>query len=390
MSSIATETAVEQRIRIDLCREGDIDLVMAFLDEHWARNHVLSRDAALFRWQYAAKLRHDCEGAPTVLLAWRDGRIVGMLGLTFMRWLQDGSVHTGAWSSHWFVVPELRTSPLSLLLIREASRLGVEVLGTVGTTSHSASILRARGYDWIPEIPRWVGVIDPAATSTLLLASGAPASQRDEVLSFCHERSVRQPPSSTRGDEWDVVEWREQLADEWDACWNLSVAPGFVGVVRDAAYLRWRYVQHPAFTYRILMARHGSSGVGGVLVYRIEKVKGRTEQVARICELLTQERDATDRLLARFVLDARALGVSFADFYCAKPIDGLERAGFVIERTLTDAFTLPSRLQPLEQGRRALNSAIRLPAELRGSVQSALSRGALYLTKSDGDQDRPN
>jgi hypothetical protein len=234
-----------------------------------------------------------------------------------------------------------------------------------------------------------VGVIDPAS-SALLLASGAPASQHDEMLSFCHQRSLMQAPSPTRGEEWEVIEWREQLADEWDTCWSHGVARGFVGVIRDAAYLRWRYVQHPIFNYKILMARHRSSGVGGVLVYRIENVRGRTEQVARICELLTQGRDVTNRLLARLVLEATQVGVSFADFYCSKPIDGLEDAGFVIEQTLTDAFTFPSRFQPLEQGKRALNSAIRLPVELRGSVQSAMSRGALYLTKSDGDQDRPN
>ncbi|HEY2379369.1 MAG TPA: hypothetical protein VGH98_25535 [Gemmatimonadaceae bacterium] len=363
---------------------------MSFLHEHWAKNHILSRDAALFRWQYEAKLRDGREDAPTVLLAWRCNKIVGMLGLTFMRWLQEGLTYTGAWSSHWFVVPELRTSPLSLLLIREASRLGIEVLGTVGTTSHSSSILRARGYDWIPEIPRWVGIIDQTSTATLLLASGIPASQRDEVTSFCQERVVRHTHAASHAEDWQIVEWSDKLGDEWDVCWNRSAARGFVGVIRNAAYLRWRYARHPRFKYEIRLARHCSSGVGGLLVFRLETVRGRTEQVARICELLTEGPDATNSLLSRFVGDARQAGISFADFYCSKPIQGLSEAGFNIERTLTDPFTLPSRLQPVEQGGRPLNSAIRFPASLRGSLEDAVARGALYLTKSDGDQDRPN
>ena len=110
----------------------------------------------------------------------------------------------------------------------------------------------------------------------------------------------------------------------------------------------------------------------------------------RIVDLLAQSRDATDCLLNHLMGDARKAGVAFADFYCTKPIDGLADAGFRIEQGPADPYPVPFRLQPLEPGGRPLNAAIRLPARLRGTLGPLSARGALYLTKSDGDQDRPN
>jgi hypothetical protein len=106
--------------------------------------------------------------------------------------------------------------------------------------------------------------------------------------------------------------------------------------------------------------------------------------------LLTDGSTATDCLLEHLIEDAQRRGVAFADFYCTKFIDGLSRAGFITEHAASNELSLPSRLQPLERGGRPLNAAIRLPDSLRGSIANLAARGELYLTKADGDQDRPN
>jgi hypothetical protein len=382
---------MEQALHIAPCRDQDTAAVMRFLDEQWARNHVLSRDETLLRWQYDASLRDGRAGPPSILLAWRADEIVGMLGLTYMRWIQDGQIYLGAWTSHWFVRPELRESPLSLLLLRRASQLGAQIIGSVGVNDRAVGIICHLGYEIIREIPRWVAVIDPVKTATLLAAAGVDDSPSDALLSFCRERTIPERTPAHRDSEWEVSEWSDDVAAEWDVCWEHCLQSRFTGVVRDSAYIRWRYVAHPTFRYEVRVARHRTSGnVGGLLVSRLETVKDRTERVLRIVELLTYGRPATDCLLDDFARRARDAAVAFTDFYCTSAIDGLADAGFRHEEVANRPFAIPFRLQPLEPGERPLNAAIKLPASLRGTLGEAAARGALYLTKSDGDQDRPN
>lgn len=379
--------------RVEMCREDDVPAVMHFIHEYWANNHVLSRDEALFRWQYDGSLRDGRDGAPpSILIAWNGDRIVGMLGLTYMRWRDGGRTYRGAWTSHWFVAPELRRSHLSLNLILRAQQLGAELIGSVGINDVAINVLRNIGYEPIDEIPRWVAVIDPVKTAALIRATGIGALRDAEVLGACQARAVAQRSDRQSPlDAWNVAEWTDDEASDWDAFWEGSLSADFTGVVRDSAHIRWRYLRHPTFRYRVLVARHGNSGkIGGIAVSRLETVKGRAERVLRILELLTNDRSASDSLLNQLISDARDAEVAFADFYCTKTIAGLADAGFRVEQLQTNPYPIPLRLQPLEAGGRPLNAAIRLPSALRGTLLERFSQDALYVTKSDGDQDRPN
>jgi len=377
--------------RVEMCRDEDVRAIMRFLHDSWAPNHVLSRDEALFRWQYEGALRDGRDDAPpTVLIARSGDRIIGMLGLTYMRWQQAGSTYRGAWTSHWFVAPEFRRSPLSMRLIRRAGQLGAEVIGSVGINDVAMKLLPNFGYEAIDEIPRWVAVIDPVKTATLILATRTDLSEEAEVRRSCQERSAPRHDRH-RMTNCVVSEWTDDDANGWDTAWERSISRDFTGVVRDSAYLRWRYLRHPTFRYRVLITRDSKSGeVSGIAVSRLETVQDRTEQVLRLVELLATDRSASDSLLVRLVSDAWDAGVAFADFYCTKPVEGLAEAGFHIEQLRTTLFPIPVRFQPLEAGGRPLNAALRLPSTLRGTLLEQLSQDALYVTKSDGDQDRPN
>lgn len=380
-----------QAPRVAACRESDVPALMTFINDFWAKDHVLSRDEALFRWQYDSSRRDGNDSPPSVLIAWQGDRIVGMLGLTYMRWRQTGCSYLGAWNSHWFVLPEMRNSHLSLHLVRQVSRSGVEVIGSVGINATALKLLRALDYEVISEIPRWVAVVDPAKTAALIIASGITSARAEEVLVACRQRIAGPRIASEAHVLWETVTWNEELAAGWESCWQEMISPAFTGVARDSAYIRWRYIQHPSFDYQVLLARHRASGeIGGIAVFRLETVRGRSERVLRILDLLTADRSATSALLDHVRLVAGEADVAFADFYCTKSIDGLAEEGFQLERLESNPFPIPFRLQPLESGGRSLNAAIRLPRALRGSLSDILAAGALYLTKSDGDQDRPN
>jgi hypothetical protein len=250
-------------------------------------------------------------------------------------------------------------------------------------------LLPSLRYESIDEIPRWVAVIDPVKTASLVLATRTDFTEEAEVRRSCQERCAPRPDGQ-RVTNGEVSEWTDRDANDWDSAWA-RISKDFTGVVRDSAYIRWRYLRHPTFRYEVLIARDRESGeVSGIAVSRSETVKGRPEQVLRVLELLATDRAASASLLSRLMGDAWQAGVAFADFYCTKRVDGLAEAGFRIEQLQTTSFPIPLRLQPLEAGGRPLNAALRLPTALRGTLLEQLHQDALYVTKSDGDQDRPN
>jgi hypothetical protein len=383
-------SSLKSSVRIALCRSEDVRGVMRFLNDRWAENHILSRDEALIRWQYNTVLRDSRPDAPpSILVAWCANDIVGMLGLSFVKWRQAGCTNLCAWTTHWVVVPEMRQSYLSFLLIKRATELA-PVIGSLGINDQALKLLPSLGYEIIPEIPRWVAIIDPQKVAALLLASGSEHSCEEEMRASLRARAVRMP---TRGahSEWEVVEWSDDMATDWDAYWESGISADYMGAVRDSSFLRWRYVQHPKFHYRVWVARHSSSArIGGIAVSRFETVKGRSERVLRILDLLGEPPAVTACLLDHLRCEAIEGEAAFADFYCTQAIDGLAEAGFRIENSSTHLFPIPFRLQPLEAGGRPINAGIRLPNSKQGALCDAFSSGALYLTRADADQDRPN
>ena len=124
-------------------------------------------------------------------------------------------------------------------------------------------------------------------------------------------------------------------------------------------------------------------------MFRLEQVAGGTARLLRIVELLATA--AAEPSLVRSVLAAgREAGCVAADFYCssARAAQPLARAGF--EREVADAaIVFPARLQPLESGHYPMTTLVRLPGVWRGTLARLVADGGLYITKSDGDQDRP-
>jgi len=140
----------------------------------------------------------------------------------------------------------------------------------------------------------------------------------------------------------------------------------------------------------VLRERASDGAVEGIAVWRIEQVRDRPIRVLRIVEFLGSA--AAQEVLVRAALDAaRDAGAAVGDFYCASPrvARPLAQAGFALAPTDAAGGLLPSRFQPLESQYFPMTTLLRLPGAWRGRVQDLLDEGRLYITKSDGDQDRP-
>jgi len=79
------------------------------------------------------------------------------------------------------------------------------------------------------------------------------------------------------------IEQIDAFPDDTDELWHKFSAAIQVGMVRDRAYLDWRYLRKPGAAYRIFAARRGGSLAGLVVVRDIDKHGG---HIGYLMELL--------------------------------------------------------------------------------------------------------
>ena len=353
------------------CPVDRLGELQRFIDEQWGRGHVLARDAELLRWQHP---RPD-PGELSVLIADGDGgEIAGILGIIPAGFCEHGTRRAGAWLTTWVVRPEERQRQLGLVLLRHVIDTTDGLVATLGGNKLTMGMLRALRFHVRDAVPRWVRPVSASALESLLHAAGATVPAVPPVDG--------EPPRASPGVE--AVPFSDELAPAWDAAWSERFAPGLVGTWRDAAYLRWRYAEHPRFDYHVSLARADGGEVRGLLVSRPQRVRDRDEEVVRVVELLGDP-DAQAALIVALLDRVDGERTAFIDFYCTSGrfAATLERFGFAPE---DPAAPLPSLFQPLDPRRARLTGAF----GAAGRDADLFAGEDVYFTRSDGDQDRPN
>jgi hypothetical protein len=346
--------------------------LQSFLDEHWAPGHILARDAELVRWQ------HRGAGDPdrlSMLVAREGRRIVGALGLILISFCARGRRLEGCWLAAWIATPAARERQAGLRLLRgvlDDDRL--RFVGVTGVNERTLGIYRALGFSIRKSVPRWVRIVSEDALTTLL--GDAAAGYR-----------VRSPQAFA-SDRLQISEWSDAHTERWDELWAGKLAPGLLGTWRDAAYLRWRYAEHPRFAYALRVAEEANGTLRGLAVHRIAEVDGASGRVARLVELLGDP-EAMTALAHDVVAAAASADAAFVEFYCTAGFvaEPLRAAGFV--REAQPAELLPALFEPIDFGTPTLTGAFRVDPTL-GIGPAPLDADGFYVTRSDGDQDRPN
>ncbi|MEO6349357.1 MAG: GNAT family N-acetyltransferase [Candidatus Limnocylindrales bacterium] len=141
----------------------------------------------------------------------------------------------------------------------------------------------------------------------------------------------------------DAVAIRDVSGDEFDGerleqVWS-HAAPSFTySVVRDADWWKWRFVDHPEVSYRLLLATKAGAGMGAI-AYKVTKDGGAVRGV--LAELLCRDGDrAVANTLVRAALEdlwQRGAGTVHALAPAGGPLEATLRAqGF---RSRPEAFT---------------------------------------------------
>ena len=346
------------------CRADHLPALQAFFMRMYRPDYVLRANEALFQWQFGetpASKGNDYH----VKLALLDGEIAGCLGYIPVEVSLRGRVVRGAWTANWMVDLKLRRLGLGPLLMRELTQQ-FDVTLVIGLSREAQELLPRMGWTNFGYLTRYICVLD---------IEGAAQLTESGKLDW----PVKQVPHMAPSNVQLVSQFHDDATALWDTVWGNNGA----GTRRSAEFLNWRYGSHPVFQYR-LFEMHSKSRLSGFAVYRIEQVRDMPLRVGRIVELVS-EAGSEGVLLDAVCNDARSQDVALLDFFNASQrFTSLMRSRGFLLATEEPAAQVPILFQPLDRRR----THIPFMAHL-GSFSDAASL-EWYVTRADGDQDRPN
>ena len=342
----------------------------------WRSDHILARDEALFRWQYGQG--HDSKHLG-FLIAEDGDTIVACSGLMLLPWHRYGAPLRGGVGAITIVAPEYREQALGLQLIREADN-GLQIIGSFGINKRIAMLFRLQGRHVLPAFPRRICHGDPQSLEIYAHMAGYEPEAVDQLRQSCGALLKKSPENSYRIEELSF----DNLM-EWDAAWQTLFEPKLIGVARHAAYMRWRYLEHPRFAYKGLLVRHSSGEICGMAVLREIPLPGEICAV-RILDFLARDEYA-GKALAAAISELIPANCAYVEhFSLGQQGIALEHIGLSTEGSqLFSVYTSPPDYRHC-----SILSAL-LVSNVDGYTARTFAESPdIYVTLADGDQDRPN
>ncbi|MBV9082352.1 MAG: hypothetical protein JOZ62_06740 [Acidobacteriaceae bacterium] len=369
-------------------RAEEYPAISKFVNDNWAENHIYVRARALFEWTFQ-RPGYWQDGGASIAIAEENSQLVGILGGIPFTLNHFGQLSNAVWIVNYIVREDYRKGTTALRLLSQFRKPRFDSTIAFGINPSTSAIYRVLRGEVVDKMPRHILFVpgtDARVQRMLTLLGPEWTSDSTRSLAATFETANRVRQSGTVGREipkhWDEHDW-----PEW--------ANRTIGAVRDSNYLRWRYIDHPAFRYRILTIRDGWRT--GLLVWRLEKIQARTEagrqeieRFGRVVEFLPASPANAEELvsaLIRELNEACAMGADFYTFH-GEIRRLLTDCGFRDADLHPQGTLFPGRFQPLDTKGGGIMSAMFLPPDL---PKCCSEPGCpWYWTKSDSDQDRPN
>ncbi len=336
----------------DLCR---------FYGDNWKRRIALEVPP-FYRWQFMEAPRNAGHDRCCVVVD--GGEILGVMGLNERPFLLDGIEREAAELTTWVVKKEAQGRGLGKRIIAYLQNR-YEVLLGMGITDAALPLYRASGFSYMRQIPRFVRVFDAEAI--------APYAQMDRLAKSLI-RKYRDPGRAEYKAEPKPARELASLGAGMEGGFNLFR--------RDGDHLRWRYEDHPVFTYEAFEVRGSGSGAG--VIFRADEVE--SMKIVHVMDCFGDDADLPAALT--FIDDyCREKGAHVVDFYCTSSrVNRHFRAHGWFSIQDDECFRFIHLFHPPELREPPTTSLVYWA---RDGMPSLMDSNRLYVTKQDLDLDRP-
>ena len=127
--------------------------ISEFLDTHWAKGHIYTRDEELFRWTFRRTNHWDDDGY-SFALAEDNGELVGILGGIPFVLNAFGQKSKAVWIVNYVIRPDHRKGTGALQLLSMFRKAPFEATVAAGITKESTVIYRVLRGQVLDPIPR--------------------------------------------------------------------------------------------------------------------------------------------------------------------------------------------------------------------------------------------
>ena len=272
-------------------------------------------------WQYEA---NPAGGAsPSIWVARDDGRVLGQYASMPVRLHWGGREVRSSWGMDVFLHADARGRGIGAQLFTTWSD-SVEVALGLGLTPSSYGLFQKLRYTDVGPVPFLVSVLDPVAVARRRV--GPLAALLGPLLgAFWRLRHPRRPLA----DPSLVVTPSPGFTAEHDALWERAGHGYAMCVVRDRAYLEWKYRRCPTRAYDVDECRRDGV-LAGFAVSRHEEYRGVRLGWIVDCFAAREDDAARDALVTAVLARFRAAGVARAQaFAMSAPLRAsLGRLGF--------------------------------------------------------------
>lgn len=260
-----------------------------------------------------------------------DGDVVaGTLGHMPVDFLVGGKRIASRYTHDLLVDPEYRGGGLGKVIVGYARELGDFYPGGMWMTGACWKIHQSMGFDDVTELVTYTSVLDPASFtarrgfSPLKAAVGRAGLGVKRMQALARAKKTLDAARSTLS----VV---KQMDPALDDAW-LELAKTYdVTRVRDAAYVNWKYAEHPVLDYRVIVATTGGKP-SGYMIWRPAPA-GYPESRAVIADFLVARGDARtlEDLLSRVLIDVSDAGIDAVAAISTQAfaVNALQKLGFV-------------------------------------------------------------
>jgi GNAT superfamily N-acetyltransferase len=262
------------------------------------------------RWDWQFRQNPEVAGAgPVVWMAKEGSRLLGQMATLKVRLWFGGREVRASWGNDYFVRLDAQGRGLGILLSNAWSD-HEDVALALGLTPSSYPLFKKLGFKDVGPIPFYQKVLDPAAVARKRLGSllGPLAAPFLALGLRLRMGAEPLPPKDV------AVSAATAFTAEYDALWERARGSYAMCVRRDAAYLRWKYLEIPHREYQIREARRGNQLVG-YAVSREQDYHGL--RLGWIVDVFTDTRDsgAKDALVCAVLESFRRSGVARAQAY---------------------------------------------------------------------------
>ncbi len=293
--------------------ERDLDEILSLREIVFGEVERDKLDPKFWRWEFM----EGCDGAGRIFLVREGKKVVGHLADVPKRFCVEGKTVLGSLTLDMMVHPEYRRKGVS----NATARYGIQMFEKGKGLFMTAYSVRRASMDSLLKTG-WTRV-------TTLPVLVYPLRFRDMVNRYLHL-----PPLSlliggiirffyfllfrrnrTEGGAGVEVEEVRKLDEAFDSFWQEARSLFPIMGVRDRAFMRWRYGQHPTRNYTVYRARKSGKMSGYIVLRKVDLLEFNS---AVIVDLLALDKETLRALVAKGTEHSYKEGAALLGFIVPK------------------------------------------------------------------------